>query len=82
MRGFRNEMETHAPRKTPDTSEASGRKRSSLFQQRCVSAHNSSVKVGWDGRGGRLPSITATIAVASGRLLNGTAPVNAWVDVE
>jgi hypothetical protein len=73
--------ETHAPRKTFNTSAAPGRKRGSRLQQRCINTHNSSVKVGWDGLGGRLPSITATTTAAAGRLLNGTAPVNTYFEV-
>ena len=39
-------------------------------------AHNLSVKAGCAGRGGRLPAMTANMAVTAVLLLNGTVPVN------
>ena len=78
----RKETKTHAPRKIANTSEASGRKRRSWSQQRCINLHNSSAKVGCVGRGGRLPAIIANMAPAAGILLNGTALVNTYIDMK
>ena len=70
--------ETYKPRKICDTC---GRKEASWSQHRCVNAHNTSVKFGWAGRGGRSPSTIADIASRGDLSLNGTAPVKAYVKV-
>jgi len=57
----------------------SGRKRGSWFQKRCINVHSLSVRAGCVGRDGRLPVIVANMAATGRLLLNGTAPVNAWV---
>ena len=70
------------PRKMLNTSEISGRKGGSWFQQRSISVHSSGVKVGCSGRGGRMPCVmynTAMICVSS---LNGIAPVKTCIDTK
>jgi len=75
-------MNAYKPRKTPNTSEAFGRKRGSWFQQRSISVHNSVIQIGWVGRGGRVPFDMAIIAAEVELSPNGTAPVNTYIVTE
>jgi len=70
------------PRKSFNTFETAGRERWSRAQQCCINDHKFSVKVECLGRDGRLPSITATLAMLGARLLNGAAPVNTCINMK
>ena len=58
---------------------ACGRIRDSLSQHRCINLHTPSVKVGWAGRGGRSPLMTANLAAGGGLSLNGAVLAKAFV---
>ena len=72
-------MEAHVPRKMLNTSEISGRKWGSWFQQRSISAHSSVLKVGCAGRGGRVPCVMHNTAMTGVLSLNGIVPVNTCI---
>ena len=74
----RNGGETDRVRRISNAFETSGRKPGSWSQQRCVSDHRSSVKLGCVGRSGRCPCITENMAIAEELPLNGTSPVKIY----
>jgi hypothetical protein len=62
-----------------NASAAFGREGGSCAQQRSTNDHKFSVNIGCVGRGGRLPSVTDSMAIKVEISLNGTSPVNTWV---